>query len=307
MTTMQPIVNTPPMGGLPAANPPSIGNAPVPNPETLVRLKEVIRAKTGIDLGNDKDYLIPARLGSLLREAGFSSYDELAAALLHAGDTQLHEQFVERIATHETLFFRDESIYAALTTQIIPEWLNRNHANSLRKIRIWSAAAATGQEPYSVAMVIRHLMPQVFDRVEIFATDICGRSIARAREGLYSAYEVGRGVSPAYLERFFTESDGRFRVCEEIRNSVQFGVRNLLESPYPGDFDVILCRNVLIYFETQLRINILSGLRSALRPDGVLILGSAESVDGYVANYVLRECGLARYYDLNPSRVTLFR
>ena len=274
------------------------------NPAQYARIKEVIRQRTGIDLGHDKDYLIPARLAGLLKEHGLADYDDLASALGRVPQGPLTDHFVDRIATHETLFFRDESIYGALTAQIIPEWMGRNAGNS-RKLRIWSAACSTGQEPYSIAMVIRHLLPHVFERTEILATDISAVSLDRARAGLYTKYEIGRGVGQPYLERFFREHPGGYQVSDEIRSRVRFEPRNLLEMPFPGDFDLVLCRNVLIYFDLELRRKILEHIRAALRADGVLILGSAEGLDGYLTNYVLRECGLARYYDLNASKVTL--
>ena len=274
--------------------------------ERYAAIKDVIRSKTGVDLGQDKDYLIPARLSPLLKEFGFGSFDELASAL-EGGDPTLVENFIERITTHETLFFRDESIFSALVSQIIPEWLERNRMRSTHPLRIWSAACSTGQEPYSIAMLLHSKLPHVFARAEILATDISRQSLSRARQGAYTAYEVGRGLTPELLERYFVPgTGGSHRISEQIRDKVQFAELNLLDSAFPGDFDIVLCRNVLFYFEHSARFAVVDRLRKSMRADACLILGSAETVDGYVDNYVLRECGLARYYEINMSRVTLF-
>lgn len=269
-------------------------------------IKQVIRSKTGVDLGHDKDYLIPARLDPLLSEFGLTSYDELATAL-EGGEPGLVENFIERITTHETLFFRDESIFSALASQIVPEWLERNRMNASRPLRIWSAACSTGQEPYSIAMLLHSRLPHVFARAEILGTDISRHCLSRAREATYSAYEIGRGLAPDLVERYFTPvATGGHRLAEQIREKVKFAELNLLESSFPGDFDIVLCRNVLFYFEHSARVAIIDRLRRSMRADACLILGSAETVDGFVDNYVLRECGLARYYEINMSRVTLF-
>lgn len=274
--------------------------------ESCNRLREVIRTTTGIEISPDKDYLIASRLGSLLRDFNFTSFDDLAAEILRNSDPNLRELFEERIATHETLFFRDESMFTALAAQIIPEWLERNRGQSARPFRVWSAGCATGQEPYSLAMLIREKSPQLFDRTRILASDLSVQSLRRGQQGVYSRYEIGRGLPEEYAARYFRSHESGLAVVAEIKEKIDWIPLNLALAGYPSGFDLILCRNVLIYFDDSLRRKVLEGLRGALNADGVLVLGSAESPQGYVEGFVIRTCGLARYYEFNHSRITLF-
>ncbi|MBL8019225.1 MAG: protein-glutamate O-methyltransferase CheR [Leptospirales bacterium] len=269
------------------------------------KIKTLVHRTTGIELGEDKDYLIEARLGPLLTSMNFASYDALADAVVRDSQGNLRAELIERIATHETLFFRDESIFTALTTQIIPEWLARNSVD--RPLRIWCAACATGQEPYSILMLIKESLPHVFDRVKMTATDISEATVARARLGIYSQFDVGRGLPAAYSERFFRPMGENFQVIESIRNAVNFKQGNLLDLPYEGAYDIVFCRNVLVYFDMATRVKILEALRKCMNPDSTLILGSSESLFGITDDYVLRQCGLARYYEWNTSKITIFK
>lgn len=269
------------------------------------RIKSLVHRTTGIELGDDKDYLIEARLRPLLTSLNLASYDALADAVTRDGQGALRAELIERIATHETLFFRDESIFTALTTQIIPEWLARNSVD--QPLRIWCAACATGQEPYSILMLIKHSLPHVFDRVKVTATDISEATIARARLGIYSQFDISRGLPAAYKERFFKPLGENFQVIDSIRNAVHFKQGNLLDLPYEGGHDIVFCRNVLVYFDASTRKKILEALRKSMNPDSTLVLGSAESLFGTSDDYVMRECGLARYYEWNTSKITIFK
>ncbi|MCE9596670.1 MAG: protein-glutamate O-methyltransferase CheR [Spirochaetia bacterium] len=268
---------------------------------TLAGIRKLIRERTGFDLGLDKNYLIEGRLASMLSAYGCESYDSLAHTI--DSDPLAYSDFVERITTHETLFFRDESLYTALAAQIIPEWLNRSQTG---RLSIWSAGCSTGQEPYSILMILQKAFPQVFERTDMRGTDISSVTIARAKQGIFTSHAIGRGLSEDFLSRFFRVTDTQYQVNAELRAKVDFEVHNLQDLPYRGQYDIIFCRNVLIYFDHPLRRLVLEGFRKCLKPNGVLVLGSAESVQGYVDNYIIRECGLARYYEFNAPNVTIF-
>tara|TARA_B100001939_G_scaffold348218_1_gene374280 strand:+ start:34814 stop:35665 length:852 start_codon:yes stop_codon:yes gene_type:complete len=273
------------------------------NTEMYGNVRQIISDLTGIQIGSDKEYLIPARLSGLLSKYRISSFDDLARSAQENAIPGLKDDFIEQVSTHETTFFRDESTFTAISAQILPEWILRNE-HERPKLRIWSMACSTGQEPYSLAMLIHRKHPALFENMEILATDVSRLSVQHASAGLYNSYSVGRGLPEEYLSRYFRKAGDNHQVSEEIRRVIKFDTLNLLAEGYPGGWDIVLCRNVLFYFDMPLRKKILERIRQALSPDGVLILGSAESVDGFLDQYIIRECGLARYYEIKSSRVT---
>ncbi len=268
----------------------------------LARIKSVIRSVTGVVIDAKNEYLIASRLGPLLEEFGLASFDQFADRLEARNDEQMQRKFLERITTHETRFFRDESTFAALSEQMIPEWMERTRS---KQLRIWSAASSTGQEPYSIAMLIHHRFPQIFQDLYILATDISDACSERAQTGVFTEYEINRGLPEDFLKRYFTATQDGYQISAEIRSKVQFLPHNLLSLPYSGTFDLVFCRNVLIYFDLDVRKKILEGLQSVLTSDGFLILGAAETPTGLLESYVIRQFGLTRYYELNSSNFTL--
>ncbi|MBW8268404.1 CheR family methyltransferase [Caldovatus aquaticus] len=253
--------------------------------ESLGFLAALVKARSGIVLTPDKAYMLETRLAPLLARTGLASLDALAARLrggASAATEALAREVVEALTTHESSFFRDGWPFDHLR-QMLPRLAAARPAG--QPLRIWSAACSTGQEAYSVAMLAadpatwRGAAPP---RIEILGTDIAREVLARAREGLYSQFEVQRGLPVQLLVRHFRpEGDGRWRIAPELRAVVRFEEFNLLSDPRPlGRFDVILCRNVLIYFDAPTKTAVLEALAGQLAPDGVLYLGGAETVLG---------------------------
>lgn len=274
-------------------------------------IRDSVLKLTGVKIDEDKVYLFEARLSEIMKEYGLTTYDQVAAKIDAGSDQVFLDKITEKITTHETRFFRDESIFDALVMQIVPEWLEKNAINRLnltgQKLKIWSAACSTGQEPYSLQMMISEKMPDIANITQILGTDISRETVERAQKGVYSRFEVERGLPPALLEKYFVQNGNQYSISENIKSHTTFKKHNLITEAFPGPFDVIFCRNVAIYFEAEARKKIYENLRNALRPDGVLILGSSENLAGYMNNYIVREFGLARYYEMNASQVTIFK
>ncbi|HMZ37077.1 MAG TPA: protein-glutamate O-methyltransferase CheR [Leptospiraceae bacterium] len=273
----------------------------------MTRIKTVIRAKTGVIIDDKNEYLIGSRLGILLEENNLSSFDELADVLAGPQDSPIFKKFLERITTHETRFFRDESTFAALVEQMIPEWMERNRSfgGASRPLNIWCAAGSTGQEAYSIAMLIHSKFPQIFPSLNLVSTDISETCVERASAGFFTDYEMNRGVSDELRAKFFVRvSDKGYNISSEIRSKVEFKQQNLLVTPYAGKFDIVFCRNVLIYFDLAVRKQILEGFQRVILPDGFLVLGATESPTGLLDSYVVRQFGLTRYYEINSTNIT---
>ncbi|TGK35791.1 CheR family methyltransferase [Leptospira andrefontaineae] len=274
--------------------------------DATFELMEMIKQATGISLTEEKTYLLESRLSDILSDYNLSNFSELSKKFKESSDLEFKEKVIERVTTHETRFFRDESIFGAILERIIPEILERKQQRN-PKIRIWSAACSTGQEPYSIAISIHERYPQLFNNVSITATDIARDTIEKAKSGIYSAFEIGRGLSDAHLTKYFEPfSKGLYRVNDEIRSIIEFKQHNLIYDPYPSDWDLILCRNVSYYFDQIERRNLFNKIEKSLNQDSFLILGSAESISEYSKNFIIREFGLCRFYELNPSNFTLF-
>jgi chemotaxis protein methyltransferase CheR len=302
-----------------------------------VKLVSAIHRLTGVFLEDDKLYLLDSRLGELMKKYQIRNWDEAAQKLLLGDDKEFVAGLIDRITTHETRFFRDESIFDALIMQIVPEWLKRNglsvdgiFGNTMnvwasdagttisssmqpvggavgKELKIWCAACSTGQEPYSIAMLLHEKMPRVAAITTILASDIAQETLRRASEGLYTRFEIDRGLPENYRKRYFTAEGDKFRISEAMRKAVALRQINLISEPFPTGQDIIFCRNVSIYFTDEQKKLLFRKLKEALKPDGVLVLGSAESLSGYLENFVIREFGLARYYEVNASGVFIFK
>ncbi|HYO26210.1 MAG TPA: protein-glutamate O-methyltransferase CheR, partial [Lacipirellulaceae bacterium] len=225
----------------------------------------------GIYLDESKGYLIETRLADLAQRAGCSSYADLARRVRRGDDVRLQRELVDAITTNETLFFRDMSPFEAMRHKAIPELID-SKANTPypKRLRIWSAACSTGQEPYSIAMLLHDMLPDptTWD-IRIVGTDISDEAIARASRGWYAPHESARGLPPEYLARYFREEQGGWRVSDPIRACVCFERRNLLESfASLGKFDIVLCRNVAIYFTPAARSDLFHRVAAAMNPGG---------------------------------------
>lgn len=297
------------------------------------KLLKMIHRLTGVFLEDEKVYLLESRLTELMKKNGITTWDQVADKLEAGKDVDFIEAVIDKITTHETRFFRDESIYDGLVMQMIPELLERKgvrieqlYGRSMKaeeksghtmitggtggrldyRLNIWSAACSTGQEPYSIAIMIKEKQPAIVPYVTILATDISKESLRRAMEGRYTKFEVDRGMPDYLLKKYFTRDGDHFVINDEIKQMVKFKSINLVAEPFPNMFDIIFCRNVIIYFAEDQKKQIFLNLQKALKPDGSLVLGSAESVAGYLDNFIIREFGLSRYYEIKASQVFLF-
>jgi chemotaxis protein methyltransferase CheR len=242
-------------------------------------LRKLLKDQSGLDLSADKQYLIESRLVPLSRKAGLAGIPELVQKM-KAGSASLVAQVVEAMTTNETFFFRDKIPFDHFRQSIMPEILK---ARTVRKsVRVWCAAGSTGQEPYSLAMCLKEMESQLAGwRVEIIATDLSQEVLEKSKTGLYSQFEVQRGLPIQMLVKYFKQNGEFWQINPDIRAMVQHRQLNLLHDfAQLGTFDVIFCRNVLIYFDQDTKINIFSRLCKITEPDGFLVLGAAETVVG---------------------------
>jgi chemotaxis protein methyltransferase CheR len=242
-------------------------------------LRKFLKDHSGLDLSADKHYLIESRLLPLARKSGLDGIGELVQKL-KAGSAVFVTQVVEAMTTNETFFFRDKVPFDHFREMIMPELLQAR-ANR-RSIRIWCAAGSTGQEPYSLAMCLKE-MNTAFSgwRVDILATDLSQDVLEKSRAGIYSQFEVQRGLPIQMLVKYFKQTGELWQINPDMRAMVQHRQLNLLHDfSQLGVFDVIFCRNVLIYFDQDTKVSIFNRLARATEPDGFLVLGAAETVVG---------------------------
>ena len=255
-------------------------------PQSFAVFAELLRSGSGLVIGPDKIYLLETRLAALLRREGLPGLDALADRLRGPGRGALLREVVEAMTTNESFFFRDDKPFVHLRTLGLP----RLHAARPpgARLRLWSAAASTGQEAYSLAMLLAEQRAALGGReVEILGTDIARQPLARAREGLYSQFEIQRGLPMQLLVKHFRKDGAQWRLAEPIRAMASFREWNLLDDLRPlGSFDVVFCRNVLIYFDPPTKTRVLEAIARQLVPDGLLYLGGAETVLGITDRFV---------------------
>ncbi|MGM0575974.1 MAG: CheR family methyltransferase [Myxococcota bacterium] len=243
----------------------------------LQYIRDLVRDHAAIVLDDSKEYLVRTRLGPVARTVGEASLPGLVSRLRRERFGGLHETVLEALTTNETSFFRDGRPFELLRTHVLPQILSDRGPSS--SLRIWSAASSTGQEPYSIAMLLREHFPDVAPwRVRIRATDLSKQVLERAREGLFTQLEVNRGLPARYLVKYFRREGTAWRVRDEVRSLVRFEALNLAR-PWPSTrpWDVIFIRNVLIYFGAETKREILRRLRGALAPGGYVFFGGAET------------------------------
>ena len=242
-------------------------------------LRKVLKERSGLDLSADKQYLIESRLLPLSRKAGLAGISELVQKM-KGGSAAITAQVVEAMTTNETFFFRDKVPFDHFRDSIMPEILRARAAR--KSVRIWCAAGSTGQEPYSLAMCLKEMGAALTGwRVEIIATDLSQEVLEKSKAGIYSQFEVQRGLPIQMLVKYFKQTGEFWQINPDIRAMVQHRQLNLLHDfSQLGVFDVIFCRNVLIYFDQETKINIFNRLAKTNEPDGFLVLGAAETVVG---------------------------
>lgn len=254
-------------------------------PDALQFVCTLVRQRSAIELDEAKAYLIEARLGPVAKRNGFASAAEMVTNLRVKPNTPIQQQLVEAMTTNETSFFRDIHPFEALRQQILPQLRKLQLA---RKLNIWSAASSTGQEAYSVAMLLREHFPELCaGKVQILGTDISDEVLARARAGTFTQIEVNRGLPANLLARYFQRKGLQWEITPSLRELVSFSKLNFIE-PWPTlpTMDVIFLRNVLIYFSPATKRQILEKVRSVMAPHAVLFLGAAETTMNLDSSFV---------------------
>ena len=243
-------------------------------------LRKLLKERSGLTLSADKQYLVESRLLPVARKIGVPGLSGLVQKLKEPGTEALITEVVEAMTTNESFFFRDKIPFDLFRNEIMPALLTSRAAQ--RSIRIWCAAASTGQEPYSLAMCLKELGPKVAGwRIEILGTDLSTEVLEKAKSGIYSQFEVQRGLPIQLLVKHFNQVGETWQVAPELRAMVQYKPLNLLHNfSHLGTFDVVFCRNVLIYFDQQTKVDVLDRIAKTLQPDGFLLLGAAETVVG---------------------------
>jgi len=242
-------------------------------------LRKLLKDRSGLVLSADKQYLVESRLTPLARKAGIASLGELVGKL-KANNERLIVDVVEAMTTNESFFYRDKVPFDHFTQAIMPAMLAARAKE--KRIRIWCAAASTGQEPYSLAMCLKEMKDKLAGwRVEILGTDLSTEVLDKAKAGIYSQFEVQRGLPIQMLVKYFTQNGDTWQISPEIRGMVQYKSLNLLQDfAHLGRFDIVFCRNVLIYFDQETKVGVLNRIVKMMEPDGFLVLGAAETVVG---------------------------
>jgi chemotaxis protein methyltransferase CheR len=249
-------------------------------------VSQLARSEAALVIETGKEYLVETRLSPLAQQEGFRSL----AAFIHQLRTEvdvnsLHHKAIDALTTNETLFFRDFHPFEALRLSILPSVLEERAG--ARRLTIWSAACSTGQEPYSLAMLLLENFPQLAEwTVSILATDLSSTVLKLAREGSYSQFEVNRGLPASYLVKYFTKQEEKWCIKEEVKRMVEFRPMNLVQ-PWPvmPPLDLVFIRNVMIYFDVETKKTILEKIRNCLLPHGYLFLGTAETTTNLDPSY----------------------
>jgi chemotaxis protein methyltransferase CheR len=241
---------------------------------------QILRERSGLVLTNDKAYLLESRLLPVARKWKLATFDDLVRTIRTRMDEAVIRDVVEAMTTNESFFFRDTKPFDQFKQLVLPAMLKNRAAN--RTIRIWSAACSSGQEPYSLAMILSEMAPQLNGwKIEIVGTDLSTEILNRAKEGMYSQFEVQRGLPITMLVKNFAQIGDRWQISTKIRGMVQYREFNLLQDPtLLGRFDVVFCRNVLIYFDQPTKTRVLNSVAKLMPEDGFLFLGGAETVLG---------------------------
>jgi chemotaxis protein methyltransferase CheR len=262
-------------------------------------IRALVRRESSIVLDDGKMYLVISRLSPLAREHDFVSVSAFISHLRSSAEGELHTLAMEAIATTETSFFRDLHPFVELREKILPE-LIKTRRDTSQSLCIWSAACSSGQEPHSIAMILRDRFVELAGwNLQLLASDISRRMIERAQEGVYSQIEVNRGLPAPYLVRFFTQNESQWHLKDGVRGMFRFFRQNLAEEwASVPPVDILLLRNVLIYFDVKTRRRVLRRVRRLLRPGGYLVLGSAETTLNLDQEFVRVRSGRAVFYQV---------
>lgn len=266
-------------------------------------LSALLEARTGQQLATGRIWRIETSLKPLMRERGISDIEQLVAVLGCPGERDLADDVVDALLNNETFFFRDHAVFQMLDTQALE--LLREARGAKRRIRIWCAGCSTGQEVYSLAMMLADNEARWAGwTIDILGTDISGGAIERAQLGLYSQFEIQRGLPIRMMMRWFDQEGESWQATRKLKRLAQFRRHNVLDRPpLPGRFDLVLCRNVLLYFPAEVRTHAFDRIASAIEPDGVLMLGAGETVLGQTTKFVSERSlrGLYRPIEGQPA------
>jgi chemotaxis protein methyltransferase CheR len=257
-------------------------------------LKEHLYHESGIVLENGKNYLVESRLIPIVKRQRLASLNDLCSALQRDPKDSLNREVVEAMTTNETMFFRDSTLWAELKTTILPELVQLR--SQTRRLRFWSAASSSGQEAHTLAITLLEMGLGDWD-VQILGTDLSDQMVARARSGQYSQLEVGRGLPAPFLVKYFTRNGLQWQVKDEVKRWVRFQRADLRQKlNIYGPFDIVFCRNVLIYFDVPTKQKILTEIQQTLLGGGYLVLGSAETVLNLNSTFERRPSTRASFY-----------
>jgi chemotaxis protein methyltransferase CheR len=273
-------------------------------PDEQKSFAQYVYSLCAITLDDSKGYLIESRLASLVQETGCTSYNGLLLKARSDATRSLERRIVDAITTNETLFFRDTAPFDLLRHKIIPELIDRRAKTGPASIRIWSAACSTGQELYSIAILLKELLGDP-DRygVRLMGTDISDDAVTRASRGLFSPIEISRGLTEAQRDRHFAPVANGWQIRDEIRAMASFKKLNLMaDFSALGRFDVIFCRNVAIYFNERDRISLFGRLERALETDGYLVIGAMESLSGICPQFESKRYLRSVFYQVKKNR-----
>jgi len=251
-------------------------------------LRTMIQQLAGVHVDDTKGYLIESRLGPIAERTGCANFNELYFKLRYDADPTLKQEVIDAITTHETNWFRDGAPYDAFQFKMAPESLDaRGRLGTPKKLRVWSAACSTGQEPYGLAMILSEMIPDIATwDIQILGTDISKSTIATAEKGVYAAHDVSRTQRPQAMQRWFDQTPAGAAVKPAIKKLVTFRQLNLLEtSTAIGPFDIVFLRNVLIYFDKPTKLQILERVKRVMMPHGWLVLGSTENLVDVVPDW----------------------
>lgn len=253
--------------------------------EDFELLSTLLKKRSGLVLSEDKSYLLETRLMPVARKHALKGLEELCQAVRVQRDEAVISDITEAMTTNETLFFRDTRPFDLFRDHLIPQIIASR--SNTRRIRIWCAASSGGQEPYSLAMIMKEMAAKLSGwRIEILATDISVEMLDKARTGLYTQFEVQRGLPITLLVKYFKQNGDKWQLDSSIRSMVQFRPFNLMENPRSlGEFDVVFCRNVLIYFDQDTKRMVLDNIAKMMPNDGALFLGGAETVLGVTESF----------------------
>ncbi|HTX37321.1 MAG TPA: protein-glutamate O-methyltransferase CheR [Bryobacteraceae bacterium] len=272
-------------------------------PEEHRPLADYIYSICAVSLDQSKSYLIEGRLGRLVEESGCGSFTGLVKRAKSEPNRVLQRRIIDAITTNETLFFRDTAPFDLLRHKIVPELIDRRARTGAARIRVWSAACSTGQEIYSIAILLKELLGDP-DRygVRLLGTDISDDAIARASRGWYNATEIVRGLSDPLRDKYFVRARDGWQIRDEIRAMVSFKHLNLMgDLSLLGKFDVIFCRNVAIYFTEADKVSLFRRIERALEPNGCLVIGAMESLSGICPEFESKRHLRSVYYQVKTD------